>query len=263
MDSSLTVLQLLTDSYNDTLEQYWTNLSPYLPPLYPGNCSVVDNQYCTAGERHYLSLADNVTLIQLSSADTLTHARRFLTNLSNVSDAGFDYINITAKSGIELSQAVLESLRDVDLVSLESFTNSLRSDIIGINSETLMLIPDTEKLRNDSLEQYDRSIELRDQYESLFADFNALRSEVSNFESPTNFTLESNVIKEDADQLILDLDAINTSVNSDRVKVISLNEEVDNISNIINKTNDDIEFTLSEGKKMNELLNFTPSSLFL
>ena len=72
---------------------------------------------------------------------------------------------------------------------------------------------------------------------------------MNNFESPTNFTLESNVIKEDADQLILDLDAINISVNSDRVKVISLNEEVDNISNIINKTNDNIEFTLSEGKK--------------
>ena len=133
---------------------------------------------------------------------------------------------------------------------LESSTASLQTDITGINAESLILISDAEILRNDSLIQYDRSIELRDQYQMLFTDFDALTKDVNDFTISTNITLESMMIDDTTDRLISDLDAINISVNSNRLRVISLNEDVTNINNIINETNDIYQYTLNESKKI-------------
>ena len=145
---------------------------------------------------------------------------------------------------------MLESLRDIDLNVLESSTASLQTDITGINAESLILISDVEILRNDSLIQYDRSVELRDQYQMLFTDFDALTKDVNDFTISTNITLESMMIDDTTDRVISDLDAINISVNSNRLRVISLNEDVTNINNIINETNDIYQYTLNESKKI-------------
>ena len=145
---------------------------------------------------------------------------------------------------------MLESLRDIDLNVLESSIASLQTDITGINVESLILISDAEILRNDSLMQYDRSVELRDQYQSLFTDFDALTKDVNDFTISTNITLESMMIDDTTDRLISDLDAINISVNSNRLRVISLNEDVTNINNIINETNDIYQYTLNESKRI-------------
>ena len=145
---------------------------------------------------------------------------------------------------------MLESLRDIDLNVLESSTASLQTDITGINAESLILISDAEILRNNSLMQYDRSVKLRDQYQMLFTDFDALTKDVNDFTIFTNITLESMMIDDTTDRLISDLDAINISVNSNRLRVISLNEDVTNINNIINETNDIYQYTLNESKKI-------------
>ena len=144
---------------------------------------------------------------------------------------------------------MLGSLRDIDLNVLESSVASLQTDVTGINVESLMLISDAEILRNDSLMQYDRSVELRDQYQSLFTDFDALTRDVNDFMIPTNITLESVLIDDTTDRLISDLDAINISVNSNRLRVISLNEAVTNINNIINDTIDTYQYTRDESKR--------------
>ena len=133
---------------------------------------------------------------------------------------------------------------------LESSTASLQTDITGINVESLILISDAEILRNDSLIQYDWSVELRDQYQSLFTDFDTLTKDVNDFTISTNITLESMMIDDATDRLISDLDAINISVNSNRLRVISLNEDVTNINNIINETNDIYQYTLNESKRI-------------
>ena len=133
---------------------------------------------------------------------------------------------------------------------LESSTASLQTDITGINVESLILISDAEILRNDSLMQYDRSVELRDQYQSLFTDFDTLTKDVNDFMISTNITLESMMIDDTTDRLISDLDAINISVNFNRLRVISLNEDVTNINNIINETNDIYQYTLNESKRI-------------
>ena len=178
------------------------------------------------------------------------HADRFLSDIADLTDSGFDSINETANTVIELSQSVLESLRDIDLNMLESSTASLQTDITGINAESLILISDAEILRNHSLTQYDRSVELRDQYQSLFTNFDTLTKDVNDFMISTNITLESMMIDDTTDRLISDLDAINISVNSNRLRVISLNEDVTNINNIINETNDIYQYTLNESKKI-------------
>ena len=61
------------------------------------------------------------------------------------------------------------------------------------------------------------TVELRDQYQSLFTDFDLLTKDVNHFMISTNITLESMMIDDATDQLISDLDAINISVNSNRL----------------------------------------------
>lgn len=185
-------------------------------------------------------------MIQKMSNYTLNYANEFLANLDNFSDEDFDAINETSHLSIDISNTVLES--NIDLNEINASAITLKSNITILLLETTLLARGNYRLNNEALLQYNRSLELTEQYSELYSQTVLLQNDVmATINRSSNLTLEAREIERNATVLLHDkVTVINDTLLGVERSVRGLEDILNGVVTTVNQSREILMDTVNE-----------------
>ena len=235
----------------ERIENDTTNLDIYKPQGFPQSCMLEMGELtCMRGELHAKRLEQNTSRIFTESSSTLQYGRNFLASLSNLTVFDFDGINETALNAIVTSNRALSFLEQADLENLTVRVRETEIYIERLSNNTSILLTNVTSTYAAAESEYNRSNLLNLRFNDLEMDLNSIRSDITELENASNYTTEAVVIKNEVVIILGVLQSVNDSLKQIEGDVLPVVEKVEMLSNITQETENIIENTESQSKRL-------------
>ena len=230
------------------LTDYDNNLQRHLPPNYPQTCSRdTRNLTCTRGEQHAMALRDNSTYIREESMMTVTFAKQFIDDLSDLPDIDFEQINRTAIEAIVTSNESLTILRMTDLGVIGNLADGVFLKVATLKNDSNSLLSRSQSLVEIGEVEYNRSQELYSQFASLQSDLEMIEVEVQLLEKQPNYTAEAGLLEQEAILLLSSLQSTNRTLVNVEGELPSLESDILKLKQTVSETERVLQETTNQG----------------
>ena len=248
---SIQELNILLSMLMERIEDYSTNLDIYKPQDFPQSCMLEMGELtCMRGELHAKRLEQNTSRIITESSSTLQYGRNFLASLSNLTVFDFDGINETALNAIVTGNRALSFLEQADLENLAVRVRETENNIQRLSDNTSILLTNVMSTYAAAESEYVRSILLDLRFNDLEMDLNSIRSDITELENASNYTTEAVGIENQVAMILGVLQSANDSLRQIEGDVLPVVEKVEMLSNITQETENIIENTESQSKRL-------------
>ena len=230
------------------LTDYNNNLQRHLPPNYPQTCSRdTRNLTCTRGEQHAMALRDNSTRIREESMTTVTYAKQFINDLSDLPDIDFEEINSTAIEAINTGNEALTILEMTDLGVLGNLADDVFLKVTTLKNDSISLLSRSQFLVKIGEVEYNRSQELYSQYANLKSDLEMIEVEVQLLEKQPNYTAEAGLLEQQAVVLLSSLQSTNRTLVNVEGELPSLESDILKLKQTVSETGRVLQETTNQG----------------
>ena len=192
-------------------------------------------------------LRDNSTRIHEESITTVTYAKQFINDLSDLPDIDFEEINSTAIEAIITANESLTILGMTDLGVLGNLADDVFLKVATLRNDSISLLSHSQFLVEIGEVEYNRSQELYSQYTNLQSDLEMIEVEVQLLEKQPNYTAEAGLLEQQAVLLLSSLQSTNRTLVNVEGELPSLESDILKLKQTVSETERVLQETTNQG----------------
>lgn len=194
-----------------------------------------------------MALRDNLTYIREESMVTVTFAKQFIDDLSDLPDIDFEQINRTAIEAIITSNESLTILGMTDLGVIGNLADDVFLKVETLKNDSNSLLSRSQSLVEIGEVEYNRSQELYSQFTSLQSDLEMIEVEVQLLEKQPNYTAEAGLLEQEAILLLSSLQSTNRTLVKVEGELPSLESDILKLKQTVSETERVLQETTNQG----------------
>lgn len=194
-----------------------------------------------------MALRDNLTYIREESMVTVTFAKQFIDDLSDLPDIDFEQINRTAIEAIITSNESLTILGMTDLGIIGNLADDVFLKVSTLKNDSNSLLSRSQSLVEIGEVEYNRSQELYSQFASLQSDLEMIEVEVQLLEKQPNYTAEAGLLEQEAILLLSSLQSTNRTLVNVEGELPSLESDILKLKQTVSETERVLQETTNQG----------------